>query len=296
MKKDLRTTFNTRQYMVSKDFEIFYYSDTNIKNVDDHTHSYYEFYFLIGGCVSINIDGKDYPLTAGDMILIPPNVMHHMKILDQSVPYQRFVFWITEEYCEKLLKQSPDYVYLIQEIHTKKNYVHHYDVMSFNVLKSKVFQLIEEIYFDRFGKMAKIFLCVNDLILHLNRTVYEMEHPNIPKEEQSLYQKLITYIETHIEEDLSLEHLAHEFYVSKYHISHVFKENFGLSVYQYILRKRLSMCRDAIVAHTKISEAYLQCGFKDYSSFYRAFKKEYGLSPSEYQELYSHKPPILQDT
>ena len=120
MKKELRTNFNTRQYMLSKDFEIFYYSDTNIKNVEDHTHSYYEFYFLIGGSVSINIDGKDYPLTTGDMILIPPNVMHHVNILNQSTPYQRFVFWITEEYCEGLLKQSPDYGYLIQEIHTKK--------------------------------------------------------------------------------------------------------------------------------------------------------------------------------
>ncbi len=288
MKKELRTTFNTRQYMTSKSFEVFYYSDTNIKNVEDHTHTYYEFYFLIGGLVSINIDGKDYPLSAGDMIVIPPNVMHRVTILDQSIPYQRFIFWITEDYCEDLLKQSLDYGYLIQEIHLKKNYIYHYDVMSFNVLKSKIFQLIEEIHFDRFGKITKVFLCVNDLILHLNRTVYEMTHPNIPKQEQSLYQKLITYIENHIEEELSLDQLANEFYVSKYHISHVFKENIGLSVYQYILRKRLSMCRDAIIANTKISEAYLQCGFKDYSNFYRAFKKEYGLSPSEYQELYAH--------
>ena len=47
MKKDLRTDFNNRQHMLSKDFEIYYYSDTNIKNVGDHTHNYYEFYFLI---------------------------------------------------------------------------------------------------------------------------------------------------------------------------------------------------------------------------------------------------------
>lgn len=295
MKKELRTAFNKRQYMVSKDFEIYYYNDTNMKSIGDHTHNYYEFYFLIGGSVSINIAGTDYPLTTGDMILLPPNVMHHMNILDPSVPYQRFVFWVTEAYCLELIKQFPEYGYLFEQVSAPQKYIHHYDVIAFNALQSKVFQLIEEIHFDRFGRSAKISLCVNDLILHLNRTIYEKEHPHTPKEKQSLYKNLITYIESHLDEDLSLDRLAHEFFVSKYHISHVFKENIGLSIYQYILKKRLSMCRDAIITHTKIGEAYLQCGFKDYSSFYRAFKKEYGMSPSEYQELYAHEPSMYSD-
>ena len=289
MKKNLRTAFNNRQYMLSKDFEIYYYSDTNIKNVNDHTHNYYEFYFLIDGSVSINIAGKDYPVSAGDMIVIPPNVMHHVNILDQSIPYKRFVFWITKEYCAELMTQSPDYGYLMQLVSIPKKYIHHYDVIAFNALQSKVFQLIEEIHSNRFGRAAKISLCVNDLILHLNRTVYEIEHPKSPKEEQSLYQNLLSFIEGHIDEDLSLDLLANEFYVSKYHISHVFKENIGLSIYQYILKKRLALCKDAILANSKISETYLKCGFKDYSSFFRAFKKEYGISPKEYQEIYANQ-------
>lgn len=286
MKKELSTRFSTRQYMRSKDFEIYYYNDRNLTPVKSHTHNYYEFYFFLNGSVSIWIEDTAYPLKTGDMILIPPHVHHHPDILDPTIPYQRFIFWISEDYCNDLMAISPDYVYLMQHAKITHEYIYHYDVIGFNTLQAKIFQLIEELHFDRYGRDVKISLCVKDLIFHLNRTIYEREHPNTPREEQSLYQNLITYIEGHLEDELTLERLAHEFYVSKYYIAHIFKANFGLSIHQYILKKRLAMCRDAILSHTEISEAFLLCGFKDYSSFYRAFKKEYGMSPREYKDIY----------
>lgn len=289
MKKNLQTTFSTRQNMLSKDFEIYYYNDTyqnsHYYNVNSHTHNYYEFYFFLEGNVSMNIEGHLHTLKSGDVVVIPPAVSHYALLHNSEVPYRRFVFWLSKDYCNELLQLSPDYVYLMQHTRVTKHYVFHYDVIAFNTLQSKVFRLIEELHSNRFGRDAKITLCANDLILHLNRSVYEMEHPKSQHEEQNLYQNLLLFIEDHLDEDLTLDYLAEHFFVSKYHIAHVFKENLGLSIHQFITKKRLRMCQEAILSQANISDVYLMYGFKDYSSFFRAFKKEFGMSPKEYKEI-----------
>lgn len=53
MRKKLNTQFNTRQYMVSRDFEIYYYKDQHMKKVANHIHDYYEIYFFLEGDVSL---------------------------------------------------------------------------------------------------------------------------------------------------------------------------------------------------------------------------------------------------
>ena len=156
-------------------------------------------------------------------------------------------------------------------------------MITFNATQFKIFQLIEEMQMERFGREARIPLLVNDLILHLNRMVYEEENPAKVKE-QDLYQNLIYYIEEHLEEELSLEKLAGAFFVSRYYVAHVFKEQAGISVHQYILKKRMQASREAILGGENISQVYERFGFRDYSSFYRAFRREYGMSPKEYRE------------
>lgn len=288
MKKNLQSSFSTRQYMLSRDYEIYYYNDFTLSKVEDHVHDYYEFYFFLEGNVSMVIGGEKFSMHPGDIILIPPGIRHHADICDQKLPYRRFVFWISEAYCNSLLSVSQDYVYLMQYVKISREYVFHTDVITFNTIQSKVFALIDEMHSGRFGREAKMSLCVNDLILHLNRIVHEQKYVKSEREEQSLYRSLTDYISENLEGDLSLENLARQFYVSKYHIAHVFKENVGISVHQYITKKRLAACREAMLGNASITDTYLMFGFGDYSSFYRAFKKEYGISPREFREMQIH--------
>ena len=226
MKKHLQTTFQTRQYMLSKDFEIYYYDDYNLSKVDLHTHDYYEFYFFLEGDISIEIARQVYSLKFGDVLVVPPYIPHR-----------------------------------------------------------PIIQLIEEEHSSHFGRSTQLNLCISDLILFLNRILYEQNHPISKIEEVALYQKILSYIEEHLDENLSLDCLAKEFYMSKYHISHVFKDNLGLSIHQYITKKRLALCKQAIQGQMSITEAYQSFGFGDYSSFYRAFKKEYGISPKDFRDM-----------
>lgn len=285
MKKKLQTAFQQRQYMLSRDFELYYYDDRNLAKVAAHTHDYYEFYFFMEGDVSMQVGENTYPVRFGDAMLIPPQVPHRAIIHNQDVPYRRFVFWISKDFCENLRQISPNYTYAMNYATTHKQYLCHLDRIAFTSLQSKMLRLLEEMQSDHFGKELQITLYVDDFVLNINRLVYNMVEPKRRTNDASLYTNLMDYIEEHLDEELSLEKLADEFYVSKYHIAHVFKDNIGLSIHQYITKKRLSLCQEAIRARMNITDVYHTYGFGDYSSFYRAFKKEYGISPKEYRDM-----------
>lgn len=285
MRDDLRTNFLTRQYMLSKDFELYYFSDIHAKNGTPHTHDYYEFYFFISGEVSMTIAGRRFILTPGELVLIPPGVPHYAIIDDASIYYQRFVFWISKEYCNQLVKTSQSYGYVMQRATVSKQYIFQFDVFQFNALQSKIFNLIQEMQQKRYGKEAKLKLCVCDLVLDINRMVYEHEHIQKNENETSLCEKLMTYIDNHLtENNLSLESIADKFYLNKYHISHTFKDNLGISIHQYIIKKRLELFKNYVCNDDNLAQLCMNCGFVDYSNFYRAFKKEYGISPTEYKK------------
>ncbi|MGX8698687.1 MAG: AraC family transcriptional regulator [bacterium] len=278
MKKELRSAFNSRQYMLSEDFEVFYYSDLNFRPVGSHAHDYFEFYFFVEGAVTMELTDRSYRLQAGDMLILPPGIQHR-ALVDGNTPYRRFVFWTSRAFVRKLSALSPDYGWLFQDALTSRDYLTRFDPVAFNTLKARLFALLDEIHARRFGREAEIALMVQSLILWLAR----QRHPAEPTRSPGYYDAITAFIETHLDEELTLDRLAGEFYISKYYISHLFQENTGLSVHQFILKRRLDTAKNALQSGKSAAESAALAGFSDYTAFYRAFRKEYGCSPREYR-------------
>lgn len=287
MARQRSVQFNSRQYMLSKDYEIYYYSDLHFQSVGSHRHDYYEFYFFVEGAVTMELGGKRCPLAVGDVVIVPPGVPHRAVLTDSAVPYRRFVLWLSREYAEALATQAKDSVFCLRRAETGR-YHWHFDVLSFNSLRASLFDLLDELHAERFGKEAQVDLNLRQLLLRLSRLIHEQTDKRSHTESVSKYEAITAFIDAHLEEDLSLDRLAREFFLSKYYIAHLFQDSVGLSVHQSLIKKRLAACCGAIQSGAKLSELYLSYGFRDYSSFYRAFRKEYGMSPSEYRDTAPH--------
>jgi AraC-like DNA-binding protein len=123
------------------------------------------------------------------------------------------------------------------------------------------------------------------LIVLLNR-MYAGVGSVEPEPEDMEYDKtvgsIIDYINSHLEEELSIDSMAERHFISRYYLMHTFKKHTGYSLHNYILQKRLIRAGELVKGGMPATEASLKSGFSDYSNFVRAFKKMYGLSPREF--------------
>ncbi len=283
------TTFNTRQYMETPDYELFYYHDPKPVPIVFHRHGYYEFYFFLEGAVDYQIGGTACPLSFGDCLLIPPGVDHRPLFRDRNVPYRRFVLWLSRAFCEQMRETSPDLIYAFAAAEKTGEYLLRGDPLHAREIHGRLVEMVEEDRGRQPFRETGIRLMIASFLLYISRLAYQQRHPFEDRHEKALYLDICGHIDRHLEEELSLDALAAVFFVSKYHIAHLFKDNMGISPHQYLLKKRLQASRGDILSGTPFKQVSVRYGFKDYTSFYRAFKKEFGLSPTEFRRQ-EHMP------
>ena len=96
-----------------------------------------------------------------------------------------------------------------------------------------------------------------------------------------MIKEIIDYINANLKNDLSIENLSKKFYISKSSLIKRFKLVTGYTPHRYITNKRLGKSADMISSGMNIADVAEENGYEDYSSFFRAFKKIYGVGPGK---------------
>ena len=274
--------FDPRQVMQREDFEIFHYRDPRPGFVEVHHHDFYEVYFLLGGEVAYWVEGRIIRLQPGDLLFINPMELHRPMTDQADAVCERFVLWVNKDYLESLSTpkaklagcfdtNQPNHSHLIRPSGAERA-----------VLTARMGELVRECYSKDFGSQISARGILMQLLVQLNRLARRADGQQEGEQLSPLVQGALHYIGENLSAELSLESVAGAMFVSKYHLSHAFTREVGISVYRYILLRRLMIARQMLTAGESAGQVCRSCGFTDYTSFYRAFKSEYGVSPREF--------------
>lgn len=274
--------FDARQEMRQTNYEIFHYSDPHPGSVALHHHDFYEVYFFINGSVDYLVEGQTCRLQPGDLLLISPLELHQPIIHSNREPYERIVLWISPSF---LHKYTTTYTNLFQCFDISRP--GHSNLIKLSKaqqiqMRSTLDQLLHETREADFGQDLLCLSLLLQFTIQLNRLIPTVNPKTPQKLHSTLTDQVIDYVGHHYHEQISLDMLAERFFVSKYHLSHEFNRVMGTSVYRYITLKRLLIAKQMLASGVSPTNVYEACGFRDYANFYRAFKSEYGASPSQF--------------
>lgn len=273
---------------VFQDFYFLSYLGTDtLEKVQAHKHGFYELIFYINGDIEYIIDQSSYTPFLGDILMIAPSTVHEATLAKESEAYRRYILWITKDFVQSLVDYDPSMINLFQSVNNSNFYHVRFEQKKMNHLIHLLAEISECQYTKEFSYLTKCRSMLHNLFYELNSTIYQDEYYKSNYQKKDVYLKITDYIKQNLKGDLSLDTLADEFYMSKFHMLHIFKEKMSIPIHKYIVIRRLEYGKSLILSGETISKVHTLCGFKDYATFYRAFVKRYGMSPKEYYKTHS---------
>lgn len=264
---------------LQEDFRVFHLIDENPFDVDFHYHDFHKIIIIIKGNLSYSVEGRTYNLGTNDMIFVGAGEVHRPILHDHS-PYERIIIYISKEYLASYETDSMDLGLCFSTISNSGEHV--LRIPGFST--SKLGQIIRDLEnsFDSVEYANELYhnVLFLEFLIQLNRIIIHNQASYISN--TSTNQKMVNvidYINSHLTEELSINILSEKFYLSRYYLMHTFKEETGYTIGNYISTKRLLLAKELIANGTAVTEACFMCGFHNYSTFLRAYKKQFKVTP-----------------
>ena len=232
-----------------------------------HSHNTCELTFIVSGEVSWVIEGKTYKMRKNDLAILRPSVVHGVHVNGAEV-YERYnVNFNGKEIADNAVEEIPREI----EVISLSSSTHITDLFKKLDFYSRSFN----------GERRRMLISniIEELIFNLT-----LQAKGKTDENSTLISPVLTraleYIDENYTECIGIEDICRALYVSKSHIHSLFTKHLRTSPKKYLNLKRLAYAQMLIRMGKKPYSIYQQCGFSDYASFYRNYKKHFGYAPS----------------
>ena len=263
------------QVMLEEDFEAHHNRDPYFRTIEFHAHDFLELYLFLDGSVTYYIEDQVYDLCPGDLLIIPPGRMHRPVIANERAAYERMVLWVELDYIARIDSAAGELQAALRGIGAN----------GYRVPLRGDDLIFAASLFRRIVKMERGGVFTSSAIRLYLKDAFEA-YSLVEKEargETAVIPQVIRYLTEHFREPLRLDDLAARFFISKSYLNRLFKAYTNATVYAYLMALRITHARRMLRAGATAAEAGRECGFSDYSTFYKAFKAQTGITPQEFK-------------
>lgn len=232
-----------------------------------HSHNMVEVYYFLRGNARFVVEGNIFPLERGNILVMASGQTHHL-LLEPSVVYERMALMIDTAATPNEFKSISEQVYEGANLFLLDKREQIWFEECFATITKSSEDMQKQLVFS-FASMVFALLSTK-----LTRT-------SEPRVHDDMIKKTINYINKNLFNELSLDIIANALYCSRVTLNRKFREIMGCTVWEYVIRRRIYSARQQLFLSGKVTDAYQKSGFNDYSSFFRAYKKIVGLSPSD---------------
>jgi len=278
---------NNKQYekrgYLNEDFRVFYLEDLAAKEIEYHYHDFDKILVFFKGDITYTIEGKAYSLIPGDIILVPQGDSHKVESSGDSV-YERLVIYLSPQYLARIEEKGislRECFIRVKERYSNVIRLKEKGESSLSALAKQMRKIIRQEEKKDFESLYQRTILLQFLIT-LNREMTEesIHFVNTNRCNKKIVE-IIQYINNHLTEEINIDSLSDRFYISKYHMMRQFKAETGYTIGNYINQKRLLYARELLKQGETVTKVYLDCGFRDHSTFVRAYKQLFHEVPSK---------------